>query len=101
MDDPKRRILRLIEEDKYRITGHFNKRCKERDATLEDGLRILKNGVVDRAYGDVDPKLGAKYRFNGLDTKDKNRGVVVAIEEKPVGVDSRLWFITILPEKNR
>ena len=76
MDDLKRRIFRLVEEERIREDPHFRQRCAERDATLMDAVKGLKNGKLrlDKCEGD-------NLCFQGIDTKERSTFVVIKIDD--------------------
>lgn len=90
MDSLKRRIIELIDNDRYRSRGHFFDGFKERKITVEDAIRVLRNGIQDRKNTEIDIKLGKRYRFHGIDYKDRRIAVVVGIDVKK----EILWLIT-------
>ena len=93
MDDVKRRVLDLIEQDRFRPTGHFLQRCEEREATLDDGLRVLKGGVPVPSHSEIHSRFGPTYLFRGIDTKDRKSAVAVAFDD----IENILLLITIYP----
>ena len=58
MDDLKKRIIGFLDKDSYRITGHFHQRCKERDVTVEDAIKAIRNGVSDFTHSEIHPRFG-------------------------------------------
>ena len=91
MDSLKAKIVDLIDRDRFRPTGHFLNQCRERNATVEDALRVLRNGTHDPSRDESDPRWGDSYFFHGIDTKDKRRGVVVSLDE----MEDQLILVTI------
>ena len=86
MDDLKRRVLRLIDEDRIREGPHFRKRCEARGATLLDAVKALRNGVLQ-----PDRFEGENFCFLGTDTKDRRTFVVARIDDEK----NYLYLVTL------
>lgn len=92
MDDLKRRIIGFLDNDSYRITGHFHQRCRERNVTVEDAIKALRNGIPDLTHSEISPRFGESHAFIGKDHKDRTIRVVVGFTDD----EDHLVFITVV-----